>query len=340
MRQLRLQKFIADCGITSRRKAEDLISRGQVKVNGEVIRELGSKVFPAIDAVEVDGEMADLKSVKKIYLLMNKPRSVMTTMNDPEGRKTVLDFCMEISERIYPVGRLDYLSEGLLLLTNDGDIANSIIHPKSNVVKVYEIKVFGAINQFLLKNLRAGASLDGIKTKPISVRIIKQLKTKTWLEFRISEGKNREIRKICETYGVVVDKLKRVAIGGLTVEGIAPGGYRLMSKRNLLGAIGINEDGKIEESAVEYFSSRKTVSLKIKGVQFGTAADDKAFDKFKKDQYFSSLTKIKESKELKLKKEREEAYNIHEKAHRDRKNKKKFREKKKLNEKKNLHVEL
>jgi 23S rRNA pseudouridine2605 synthase len=340
MREIRLQKFIADCGITSRRKAEELILQGRVKVNGQVIRELGTKVVPDDDAVLVDGKVADLGSVEKVYLLMNKPRGIMTTVNDPEGRKTVMDLCMEISERIYPVGRLDYLSEGLLLMTNDGDVANLIIHPSTDITKVYEVKVFGAVNEFLLKKLRAGVYIDGYLTKPKSVRVIEQLKTKTWLEFRITEGKNREIRRICEAAGLTVDKLKRVAIGGLTVEGIAPGKYRTLSKRNLLNAIGIDSNGMKLANAVEFQSSKKSVSLSKKGVQSCTAADDKAFEKFRRETYFESIKKIAETKKLKEKKERTEAYKEREAAHQKRVEKKKKRLARGAAQEKHVHVEF
>ncbi len=340
MKSVRLQKFIADCGITSRRKAEEFISQGRVKVNGIVQRELGVKVDPETDAVLVDGKVADLGAVEKIYLVMNKPRGVMTTVSDPEGRKTVMDFCKEVSERIYPVGRLDYLSEGLLILTNDGDVANTIIHPSSDIVKVYEVKVFGAVNEFLLNNLREGALIDGVKLKPKSVRVIKQLPTKTWIEFRITEGKNREIRKICEENNVVVDKLRRVAIGGLPIEGIGPGKFRAVSKKQLLNLIGIDANGvKIVEEA-EYFSEKKTVSLKKKGVQSCTAADDKAFEKFKRETYYDSLKKITETKTLKAKKERTEAYEVKEAEHKKRKEAKYKRLKKKAIAKKHSHVQF
>ncbi|MFG1493799.1 pseudouridine synthase [Halobacteriovorax sp. ZH4_bin.1] len=337
---VRLQKFIADCGITSRRKAEDLIVQGRVKVNGIAIRELGTKVDPSIDAVEVDGKAADLGSVEKIYMIMNKPRGVMTTVNDPEGRETVIDLCKEISERIYPVGRLDYLSEGLLLMTNDGDFANLVIHPSSEITKVYEVKVFGAINEFLLKKLRAGVYIDGVMTKPQAVRVIKQLETKTWLEFRINEGKNREIRRMCEGAGLTVDKLKRVAIGGLTVEGIAPGSYRLVNRKNLLNAIGIDMAGNKTKDAVEYISSKKSVNLKKKGHQGCTAADDKAFTKFRRETYFKSIKEIAETKKAKEKEIRRQAYEEKEAAFKKRQNKKKARLAKKENQQKHTHVEF
>lgn len=337
---VRLQKFIADCGITSRRKAEDLIVQGRVKVNGIAVRELGSKVNPTIDAVEVDGKAADLGSVEKIYMVMNKPRGIMTTVSDPEGRDTVLDLCKEISERIYPVGRLDYLSEGLLLMTNDGDFANLVIHPSSEITKVYEVKVFGAVNEFLLKKLRAGVYIDGVMTKPQSVRIIKQLQTKTWLEFRINEGKNREIRRMCEASGLTVDKLKRVAIGGLTVEGIAPGSYRLVTRKSLLAAIGIDKAGNKIESAVEYISSKKSVNIKKKGHQSCTAADDKAFVKFRRETYFQSIKDIAETKKAKEKEIRKQAWEEKEAAFQKRQDKKKARIAKKSLAEKPVHVEF
>ncbi len=300
--RVRLQKFIADCGITSRRKAEELILSGRVEVNGSIVMELGTKVNPNVDVIHVDGHVADLNAVDKIYIMFHKPRGVMTTVNDPEGRETVMDYVKEVSERIYPVGRLDYLSEGLLLMTNDGEVANMIMHPKFNVTKVYEVKVFGSITEAILNKLRAGAHLedDGF-VKPQSVRVIKQLPTKTWIEFRLNEGKNREIRKLCEAVGLTVDKLKRLAIGGLTIDGVAPGKFRVLSKHQLLNAVGINEDGsKMNTKNAKFVSSKKTIDLKRNRAQDGTLADDEAFHKFRRDTYFTSLKEIAESKEKML----------------------------------------
>ncbi len=302
MIEIRLQKFIADCGYTSRRKAEDLIIQGRVSLNGEVVTQLGTKVNPDNDVVFVDGQVLESSSVSKLYILMNKPRGYVTTVTDPEGRKTVMDLCKGISERIYPVGRLDYLSEGLLLLTNDGQIANMVMHPRYNVVKVYEVKVFGAVTDTILKRLREGVKLEYGFVKPLSVRIIKQLPSKTWLEIRLGEGKNREIRKICETCGITVDKLKRMAIGGLTVDGIKPGSWRMLSKKQLLESLGMNEDGSLKNDT-QYFSSKKSISLKKRGSQKATSADDRTFGKFRRENYFETLTAIKESKEEVAKKE-------------------------------------
>ena len=295
--QIRLQKFIADSGVTSRRKAERMIMEGRVTLNGKIVSELGTKVNPYTDIVMVDGSVADLNAVNKVYLVLHKPRGVMTTLNDPEGRETVMDLVKSISERIYPVGRLDYLSEGLLVMTNDGEVANMIMHPSFNVQKVYEVKVFGSITETILNKLRAGAQLEEGFVKPLSVRVIKQLPTKTWIEFRLNEGKNREIRKLCEHVGLTVDKLKRLAIGGLTIDGVAPGKHRLMSKDQLLLAIGIDDQGQpLITKKSEFLSKKRTIDLGRKRAQPGTVADDEAFHKFRRETYFDSLKQIEDSK--------------------------------------------
>jgi len=298
MSQIRLQKYIADCGITSRRKAEDLIVQGKVKVNGRLCIELGTKVDTTSDVVMVNDEVIDREAIDHIYLVLNKPRSYVTTMHDPEGRKTVMDL-VPIKTRVFPVGRLDYLSEGLLLLTNDGDIANKIIHPKFQVMKTYEVKVFGKINEALLKKLKAGIVAHDGTLRPKSVRVIEQLPNKTWLEFRLTEGKNREIRRICEACGVTIDKLKRVAIGGLSIDGIAPGRWEYITRAELLKVIGIKSDGSELPVPREYVSIKKTVNLKkySKIQKDTTLADSKEFTKFRKEVYFETLKGLKERKE-------------------------------------------
>lgn len=324
--EIRLQKYIADCGITSRRKAEDLIVQGRVTLNGSIITELGTKVNPESDAVAVDGKMADFKAVDQMYIMMNKPRGYMSTLSDPEGRDTIMDLCREVSERIYPVGRLDYLSEGLLLLTNDGKFANAVMHPSSNIVKVYEVKVFGQVTSKILKQLRLGVQLPEGFVKPLSVRIIKQLPTKTWLEFRLSDGKNREIRKICESSGIIVDKLKRLAIGNLSVEGIAPGKFHFCSRNQLLKALGLNSDLSINTTnAKKYQSEKKSISLKDKAARKGTSAADERFQKFKKETYFDSLTAIATSKKLAKSKVVAKRFEEREEAHKRRKDNKRKR---------------
>lgn len=336
---VRLQKFIADCGITSRRKAETLIIQGRVKVNDRLITEMGTKVDPDMDAVFVDGQAIDNK-VDKLYIVLHKPRGFMTTLSDPEGRKTVMDLVKEFSERIYPVGRLDYLSEGLLILTNDGEFANTVIHPSSNIEKTYEVKVFGSVSQTHLKTMRDGVQTTEGFLKPKSVRVIKQLPTKTWLEFRVSEGRNREIRRICEGAGLTVDKLKRIAIGGLPITGIAPGSYIISTKKELLKLIGIDERGLHLAGAREYISDKKSVSVSRKGAQNGTSADDHTFHKFRKASYYDSLKAIKETKKLTRTKEYEEEFKAKEDAHHARKKKKAVRVAKKEAAKKHGHVQI
>ncbi len=301
-KSIRLQKYIADCGITSRRKAEILITDGKVSVNGKVITELGTKVDPKFDAVSVEGQFIDKNMVQNIYLVMNKPRGYVSTVSDPEGRKTIMDLCQEISERIYPVGRLDYLSEGLIVLTNDGDFAQSILHPSKKITKVYEVKVFGIVNDSILKKLREGIMVDGQFLKPDSVRIIGQLSAKTWLEFRLTTGRNREIRKVCEEHGLTVDKLKRVAIGGLSVDGIKPGDSLMLSKEQILRNIGL-----MGQSTKQYVSKKKTVPMKksnkessLKKADDQPLADDEKFHFLRRDQYFKSLNEIKVAKKKKI----------------------------------------
>ena len=338
MSEIRLQKFIADCGITSRRKAEELIAQGRVQVNGETRRVLGTKINPSIDAVIVDGKIADLGSVDQVYVVMNKPRGYVTTLSDPEGRKTVMDLCMEVSERIYPVGRLDYLSEGLLVLTNDGEVANMIMHPSYNITKVYEVKVFGSVTETILKKLRNGVQLEDGFMKPLSVRVIKQLPNKTWLEFRLGEGRNREIRRICEACGLTVDKLKRFAIEGLTVDGIAPGKFRYITKRQLLGHVGLLEDGRKDPNARTWMSTKKTVNLKKKGAQSGTSADDPAWVKYRKETYFKSIKELDERKILEKEQEKAASLAARDEAHFARKKRKSLREKKKADNVKYPHA--
>lgn len=294
---IRLQKFIASCGVTSRRKAEELIILGKVTINGVVVKALGTKINPQEDVVCVKNNPLDPQAISKVYLVMHKPRGYVTTLDDPEGRPTVMDLCQEVSERVYPVGRLDYLSEGLLILTNDGDLANKIMHPRFQVNKVYEVKVYGAVTLEILKKLRAGGKLeDGSIVVPKSVRVIQQLPTKTWLEFRLAEGRNREIRQLCEACGVSVDKLKRVAIEGLTIQDLAPGKYRFYTKKALLRALGINEQGEKVQVAQDYRSLKKSINIAKKGPQVSLQADHKLFQKFRKDKYYDFLQGMEELK--------------------------------------------
>lgn len=307
-RLVRIQKIIADSGYCSRRAAEKLILEGRVELNGRTVLELGTKADPVKDTIFVDGDTIDPSQVTKVYLLMNKPRGYMTTLSDPEGRRTVLDLIPEISERVYPVGRLDYLSEGLLLMTNDGELSNKILHPKFGVEKIYEVKVFGRVTKELLFKLQEGTVIDGRLAKPESVRVVGQLFKKTWLEFRLTEGRNREIRKICDAAGIVIDKLKRVAIEGLSVEGIAPGNYKFITKRDLLKKLGMNEDGeRLSGEGRKFYSAKRTLRIdgKIRMKKNERhrqrrvrkddvkSANDPFFGLFKKESYYKSLEVLK-----------------------------------------------
>lgn len=318
--KVRLHKYISDCGITSRRKAESFILESRVAVNGEVVTTLGTKIDPKIDSVQIDGETIDIASVDKMYIVVNKPRGYMTTLSDPEGRKTVMDLVPMVTDRIYPVGRLDYLSEGLLLLTNDGELANIVMHPRYELNKVYEVKVFGGMTKDILRSLRKGVEVDGDFLKPKSVRAIRELPNKTWLEFRLGEGKNREIRKMCEAHNLTVDKLRRVAIGGLSVEGIAPGKARFLSKKELLKCLGINENGqKIND--IEYESPKRSVNLNKGGFRAKSLATDESHVKFRKENYFQTIQLIKEKNERIRLEEIQERKNVYEKRVEKRKQK-------------------
>lgn len=295
---IRLQKVIADCGITSRRKAEGYILDGRVAVNGKVVTELGTKVNPHSDMIAVDGVHLELAAVDKVYIVMNKPRAYITTLSDPEGRPTVMELIYGVKQRIFPVGRLDYLSEGLLILTNDGDLANMIMHPKYEVEKVYEVKVFGHVNEALLAKIKRGVMTEDGLLKPKSVRVIEQLPNKTWLEFRLNEGKNREIRKICEAVDLTVDKLRRVAIEGLNIQTLPVGQYMFTTRKELLKALGLNEHG--EKVALRKFvSAKKTLNTaKVAKIVSKTArpADDKRFQSFRKESYYETVASIKDLK--------------------------------------------
>ncbi|HWR45261.1 pseudouridine synthase [Sporomusa sp.] len=222
----RLQKVIAQAGIASRRDAEELITAGRVTVNGKVVTELGTKIESRRDRVAVDGK--PLKAEKYVYILLNKPKGVVTTLEDPRGRKTVADIVAKIPERIYPVGRLDYNTEGLLIMTNDGDVTYALTHPSHEIAKTYLAKVEGYPPEEKLDKLRVGIKLEDGVTAPAKINIvdIDREKELTTLEIIIYEGKNRQIRRMCEAIGYPVKNLKRIQYAFLTLEGLRRGQYR------------------------------------------------------------------------------------------------------------------
>lgn len=225
----RLQKVLAAVGVASRRHSEELILAGKVKVNGETVKTLGTKVDPAKDRIEVNGKLLEHEAAK-IYLMLNKPPGYVTTAHDPQGRPTVIDLVKDIGERVYPVGRLDYDTEGLLLLTNDGELTYALTHPKHEVGKTYLALVQGVPGPDKLKRFQKGLRLADGPTAPARVKLAKTVRGNAWLEITIHEGRNRQVRRMCETIGHPVLKLKRVKLGFLTLDKLEEGKYRRLTK--------------------------------------------------------------------------------------------------------------
>lgn len=235
----RLQKIIAAAGIASRRKAEELITQGRVAVNGQIISELGSKADPERDYIKVDGKLLR-EPQRNVYLLLNKPKGYVTTVSDPEGRPTVMELIKHVGERIYPVGRLDYLSEGLLLLTNDGELANHLMGAASHVPKTYLVKVSGQPGEEDIKRLRRGIKLGRrpgeehgrvLHTAPAQIRLLREAHN-PWYEVTLIEGKNRQIRRMFEEIGHHVEKIKRVSYGPLVLD-VEPGQFRALTPKEV-----------------------------------------------------------------------------------------------------------
>ncbi len=229
--EVRLHKYLANCGLTSRRKAEEMMLDGLVYVNGELAIEPGIKITPGKDVVKVNGKI--IRGEKKIYVLLNKPRGFVTTTDDDLGRKTVMDLIEGITERIYPVGRLDRDSEGLLVLTNDGDMAKYLTHPSCEVTKVYRVTVDGFLTDETIANIREGVRIGGRKVIPGKLSILARNTKQSRVEIQISEGLNREVRRIFATVGHEARKLKRIFIGPLSLKGISKGRARLMNAKEL-----------------------------------------------------------------------------------------------------------
>ncbi len=257
MPEERLQKILASAGIASRRKAEELILAGRVSVNGKTVTELGSKADLSVDKVKVDGRVLSAPK-HHLYFAFNKPKNVVTTVHDPEGRQTVLSFFKGLHDRLYPVGRLDYASEGLLLLTNDGDFANKMMSPASHVTKTYLVKVNGPLMPDQEEQFRRGIPIHGRRTAPAGLKLIRK-GINPWYEVKLIEGRQNQIRIMIKHFGRLVEKLKRVKIGFLDLGTLKPGAYRTLTNaevahfRSLLGL-----DGAIEEEAVTQHDDRPT----------------------------------------------------------------------------------
>ena len=225
MEKIRLQKFFTDNKIMSRRSAEKVIEAGNVKVNG-VIARLGDKVDPENDTVTYNGKVIKHTAEKKRYIMLNKPLGYVSTASDEKGRQTVLDLVSDVGERVYPVGRLDMYSEGLLILTNDGELTNRLTHPKNNMSKVYSVMIKGDISPEQLSALTSPMEIDGYKLKPVKVRIISQKNGATNTLFTLNEGRNRQIRKMCEKCGLTIMRLTRISIGKLKLNDLERGKWR------------------------------------------------------------------------------------------------------------------
>ena len=227
--KIRLQKLLAQCGVASRRKAEELIEKGSVKVNGEVAH-IGDKVDPQKDKVTVKGKKISTAAKNKhYYIMLHKPRGYVTTMSDEKGRKCVADLVKDVPARVYPVGRLDRESEGLLLLTNDGEFANKVTHPAKHVYKVYRVTVRPSITEEQVTAMCAGMMIDGRKTAPCEVHVVSRQEGRVVLEIILREGRNRQIRKMWEQLGLEVARLTRTAIGQVKLGMLPQGKWRDLS---------------------------------------------------------------------------------------------------------------
>jgi len=223
----RLQKVLAKAGLGSRRSCEKLILAGRISVNGKVVKTPGVKIDTQVDGVSFDGRKIKLE--KKVYLLLNKPKGYVTTLSDTEGRPTITSLLKGVKERVYPVGRLDYNSEGLLFLTNDGELANKLIHPKYKIPKIYLVKVKGRVEEKDLMRLRKGIRLSDLKTLPAKVVVEKILPKNTILKITIKEGKKRQIRRMCEAINHDVLSLKRIQFGNFKLGKLKRGEYVYLS---------------------------------------------------------------------------------------------------------------
>ena len=227
MEKVRLQKFIADAGVMSRRAAEAEIERGSISVNGHVAA-LGAKIDPRADIVTYRGKRISAERREKVYIMMNKPRGYLCSTADERGRKCVTDLLDEVDARVYPVGRLDLISEGLLLLTDDGELKNRLTHPKYSLPKVYRVKVGGSVSDAQLQLLTSPMEIDGYEIKPVEVVRGEESESGTVLKFTLHEGRNRQIRKMCEVAGLTVKRLSRVSVGSLKLGGLPVGKWRYL----------------------------------------------------------------------------------------------------------------
>ncbi len=249
MEPMRLQKYLARCGVASRRASEDIIVAGRVRVNGRVVTELGTKVVPGADVVEVDGEVVVLPS-EHVVIMLDKPAGVLSAMSDAHGGRCVSELIpTDEYAGLFPVGRLDKDTTGLLLFTNDGELGNALIHPRHHIPKTYHAQVAGAVGEEALKALREGVMLDDGITQPAEVEVLERGDGTTLLEITIYEGRNRQVRRMGDAVGHPVQTLRRVALGPLSLSGLVQGRWRSLTEDEqaaLLAATGLSRDRMVE----------------------------------------------------------------------------------------------
>ena len=232
MEEIRIQKYLSDCGVCSRRAAEAAILEGRIRVNGESAS-IGMKIDPSKDKVLYNGRpVVKKRGSHNVYVMLNKPEGYVTTLSDEKGRKTVAELVKGVGERIYPVGRLDMYSEGLLLLTNDGELTNRLTHPKHSVPKVYLVTVIGMIGKEKVEELSGEMEIDGYRIKPVECQVDKYNESTTVLRMTLYEGRNRQIRKMCEKVGITVKRLKRVSLGDIQLD-VPKGKWRYLTKEEV-----------------------------------------------------------------------------------------------------------
>ena len=233
MEPIRIQKYFTDCGILSRRAAEEAIKAGKVQVDGRPA-EIGEKIDPSVNCVTYNGKTLSMEThPQNICIMLNKPRGYLTTLSDDRGRHTVLELLQDVPMRVYPIGRLDMDSEGLLLLTNDGQLANQLTHPRHEIPKIYHVKVKGEITQEQIKMLGRPMDIDGYTIRPVTVKLVSLQKSSSVLRMTLYEGRNRQIRKMCAAATLEVLSLRRVAIGSLELGTLPPGKWRYLTSSQI-----------------------------------------------------------------------------------------------------------
>lgn len=229
---MRINKYLSTCGVASRRKSDDIIKSGAVRINGKVCTELGTDVNPEYDEVTVHSKPVQLVQ-KFVYYKLNKPKGFVSTTSDDKHRKTVIDLMRGVKSRIFPIGRLDYDTEGLILMTNDGDLANILTSPKKEISKTYIVKISEQLNDDEIKHLKQGVYIDGYVTKPCNIDVIERTDEGTRLQITIYEGKNRQIRRMFESIGKTITYLKRISIGDICLGGLSRGEYQPLNKKEM-----------------------------------------------------------------------------------------------------------